>query len=68
MQIYSSSPRSYLALGPVSLFCLIAGFSVSHTISLIALTLLFCVGVSEEGYYNMAISLALALICLSHNI
>jgi hypothetical protein len=68
MQIYTSSPRHYIPIIPLSIYCLICNFSVSHTISILILTLIFSVGVSEEGYYNMALSLLLCLICLMHNI
>jgi hypothetical protein len=68
MQIYASSPHHYIVIIPICIFCLICNFSVTHTISIIILTVLFSVGISEEGYYNMAISLIITMICLAHNI
>jgi hypothetical protein len=68
MQIYTSSARYYIPVIPLSVFCLVCNFSVAHTISVLLLTVIFSVGVSEEGYYNMALSLILGAVCLAHNI
>lgn len=68
MQVYTSFPQSYLYAAPVALFCLYAGLSAGHSIGLLVLTVIFSVGVYEECYYNMAITVVLVLICLACNL
>lgn len=68
MQVYTSVSLAYLPLAPVAILCLYAALSAGHTISVLLLTVVFSVGLQESSYYNMAISVALAIVSLAHNI
>lgn len=47
MQVYTSLQTAYVPLAPVALYCLYAGLSAGHTISLLILTVVFSVGLYE---------------------
>lgn len=47
MQVYTTSPLSYLPLAPISLFCLYCSLETSHTLALLVLTAIFSVGIQE---------------------